>query len=279
MFFAKFFLRIIFNFKKDTSMIKKIFLSILVCFVLSSCQNGSQSGAPLVRIVNSDGIYRPIQKYTPLHNAQLQQQKNEQLYNQNTNVATQDFDEKHIAPLVREKRYETKYNKFHDNFGPAADSLGERNATATSISNLEPVFEPTQDPNQANRQKAKLKYKLGSVKKSAPKTAKPTIKRVRKAVNKPKTYKKVAIATPKTPIRTTKGIFVQVGSYGSKDKAISVLKESKKIASGFVKRVTAKDKEVYKIFLGPAPNKNEATKLLIKTKNSGFKNAFVTQLN
>ena len=83
----------------------------------------------------------------------------------------------------------------------------------------------------------------------------------------------------KTPTeKSSKGIFVQIGSFVSKSGANDVLNKGKKFSDGFVKEVKGKNRTINKVLLGPTENKNSARILLKKARNNGFKDAFITKI-
>jgi cell division septation protein DedD len=97
---------------------------------------------------------------------------------------------------------------------------------------------------------------------------------------------RVNIAEAKDELETTleesyveeKGTFVQVGSYLSNSSANKILTKGKNFSGGFIKKTKSDRGTMHKILLGPVKNKAEARMLLKKSRNNGFRDAFITKI-
>ncbi len=257
-------------------MIKKISLSILFCFLAFSCRNNTtENERPLIRLVDANGNYRPVQKFVPLYNAQLQEQQNQQINQKNiANSSRVNLDDQ--AQVASKELFDPEpYDNFGGNYGSSQNPLIERDIATQAVSKLGPVFESTPRP-LSTTPTPNVKYSFGNKKTAVNKKAVQIEKPLNTTATTTATEKKVYKPTQEN--KTLSGIFVKLGSYDSESEASLILEQSKKISSGFIKKTIVGKKDVYQILLGPVENKNEAVILLVKTKNLGFKNALVTKI-
>jgi len=232
--------------KKKTFLIKKIFLitlpiSIAACS-LDSIKNKFSNNQPKetqIRIVGLDGEYRPINRQIPALNSNL-------LISQQQNPIQNNSEE------VEKKENANSQNlNSLDNFGPSDQPLLESSNLNSTSAAAAIIYNSNQEKQNATKEESEAE------------------------IAEKKLSQKIYIIEKKPAIPT--GTFIQIGSFRSKNNAEKALEKSKNIANGLIKEVGS-NKKIYKIILGPVNNKTQATSLLKKAKNNGFKDAFITKI-
>lgn len=272
-------------------MMKKLFLLILSCSLLTSCatvssffKKRSKVEEKEIRIVDVNGNYRPVKKQVPLLNSELLKQQNNANpgitnpnlvpNNQNQAMALDQNPNNQISPdqIIENAQGEITNPKTAEqpfNNQPSDDSTNKtapKNDLGTGPS-TEPLIENENAPSNAQIDESG-EIDLGASA-SKPETG------------KKKTYK-IAVKPTSSNVEnkessTVSEFFVQIGSFVSEEGANSFLARGKNISSkGFVRQENDGNKVVNKI-LFPAKNASEARKLLKIARKNGFKDAFITK--
>lgn len=246
-------------------LIKKIFLSIILSLIISSCtltenfkdkinswnifNKNQEQQDPEIRIVGLNGKYRPIKKYKPRLNQQttIAPQNNNNLSQsvapQNTNPQNYGFELDNQELQLQEQL--KRGDDFADNFGPSSAPLVSQGSAQSFNDNIR---------KPAGSQ---LKQEQSQVKKA------------------PVTYN-----NEKTQIKSQdiKGTFIQIGYYSSKIGAQKTLNKGQKINNAVIKEVLVKNRKLYKVLLGPIKTKKGTRSTLNRAKRAGFKDAFITKI-
>jgi len=76
---------------------------------------------------------------------------------------------------------------------------------------------------------------------------------------------------------SSKGLFIQIGSFTSFEIANEILTKNRNIHNGKVEEAKVNNKKIYRVLLGPIKNQNQADNILSKVVNSGHSDAFITK--
>jgi len=230
------------------------FLSVILLLSFAACVKKDEE--PQVRIVDLQGRAKPVKTRMPELNAKAMAEQGFAAQTRDINQAAPDAGYRN-SPIIA--------NNKKEDFGSA------------SAKNMRQVLQPSQEPelvrNQANSENVAapnmgagngnepIEYDLAEAKQDeAP--SKPEI--INHHAKKPV---KKAVATAE---KTTGGkkFFAQVGSFSSKGNAEATLVEMQKFHHGKVE-ISQGDKMVYRVWLGPFANRNQANAMIKKIKASG----------
>lgn len=226
-----------------------------------------------IRIVDINGNYKPIKKHVPiLNSALIDRKKNLIAYERLTKE----------QELLTENNNDREIKEdFADNFGPSSESLMVDNSNTFKKEEQKVRYN-----NQSN-QKAKLDIESELINKNnKPKANIKDKKDIIKKIKPTKIFKTFSNAKNSKPAKifktsnqkSSKGIFVQIGSFSSKAGADSTFNKAKNISPALIKEVKVGKKTMNKVLLGPVTNNYQARSLLKKSKINGFTDAFIVKI-
>ncbi|MDA0902083.1 MAG: SPOR domain-containing protein [Proteobacteria bacterium] len=263
--------------------------SILAITLLTSVNSCSLSKylykeqGTTTRIVGVNGDYKPIKLYTPRLNVEAMKEQN---------VESRKSEMEYKRPIIREDK-SLAITKEGINQTP----------TLSQLTNATPQYNPPQGQvntipttesfeAQQARKEAKIEYDLSNESREekistpvAP--VKPTINKAPQVSNvQPNVVEKKEVAkavTPQKPkevvdnSKSSKPIFVQIGSYSSLANAKTALFKNKNNHVGKIEKITRGNRRIYRVILGPIDNKTKANNVLQKAVKTGYGDAFITK--
>ena len=235
---------------------------IISLLFFGSCLHKSSNQTAQIRIVDLNGNPRPIKRIIPEGNVQmLANQKTEPRNNINSNdssssqniskSSTVDSDILEQQTNISQPQISTpKNSKVINNESVDVEvSYDMSDVKTQEIINTKELIS-TKEQSKVLAKNKKFKLKLKDKKKS--KTA--------KGYGVKKSDK-----------------FIQIGFFSSSANAHRFLAQNKIISMGIVKKTMVREKNGYKVLLGPVSSSKKAQSLLRKAKKSGHKNAFITK--
>ena len=275
--------------------VKKLITTSLVLTLLCSCatlenvknkffKSNKEDGQTEVRLVDAQGNYRPVEKHVPILNADLieRQKRNKEASVVSSNsdfsgnkIVEKDLEEEPVIEVTPQiSDLSNQQSLAENNQDPVTEVPGSeaRIAEGQPTNNFGDNFGPSEEPlveseSKDGKKKAEIKYNLAP----APKLADNNSREAPKVADSPKVFK-----APQA--KSTKGIFVQIGSYSVKSGADSTLRQGQSLAKGLIKEINNNGQVIYKVLLGPVKDESEANSLLKKAKNNGFKDAFISKI-
>ncbi len=232
-----------------------IFLSL----IFASCKS-EDSQETKIRIVDLQGKSHPVITHTPELNVkalEMQGKKSDNFIeakNQQNSALMQ-------PPLIQTK---PQQNIQASDYATVSSAMIQKTLQPNNSSNSQqpnPIVKIDNMQNQLGQNQPMVEYDLAKVEEDEKPELKP-----QKPAKKPvkKSGQKVVIS--KTNL---KGLFVQVGSFSNSANAKEILTKMQKFHKGHVEIIDGEQK-IYRVLLGPFPNKNKANEMVKKITSSGY---------
>lgn len=238
---------------------KKIFLKNLIIFftlVLASCI-AKKDQQPQIRIVDLQGKSRSVHTKVPELNVQAMAAQGKIAPDSNPYLVTPNSAS---ANQQNAAQNNSDFGAFSSNAIEQTLQPNSQEAAAQN-QNVE-VAQNNSLINQSDSSEEKVvQYDL-SKSEEKPLEKKVETKKSTNSTAKKSSKKSSSVAT------SSKGVFVQVGSFSVFSNATKSLARMKKFNKGFIEKVEG-DKTIYRVLLGPFPNKTKASTMVQKIKKSG----------
>ena len=251
-----------------------------------------------IRVVDIDGNPKEIKRYVPQLNAEALAKQGYKV-----NVETGELEPTN-STMANQKTAETNVPVTNINNNLASTDL---NPTVGLLQNSPSGAEQSQMKNngqtiifqnnknkvaeqKSNKENSAVEYDLsgtGPVIES--KAVEPIVGKIQEEKPKKKfniLIEKAADSKPankaeskanKSSSSSSRGLFIQIGSFASSEIANKILTKNHAIHSGKIEEAKINNKKTYRVLLGPIKDQNEADKILNKVVNAGHGDAFVTK--
>ncbi len=228
------------------------FFAIFLCLIFAACT--PKDDKVKIRIVDMQGKHHPMVTRVPELNMQA-------MANQNMRGPDQG---NFASPMANQPQ------QFTQSTPPDYGAFSSTEIQRTLQSSTQPIERPelksqsisntvTAAGSLPQEQNESVEYDLSKSDLTAEKPVK------KAGINKAKNI-------PAKEIQANKGIFVQVGSYANLNSANRVLAKMEKFHKGRIESATTKkagEKTIYRVLLGPFPNKAKADAVVKKITDSG----------
>lgn len=263
---------------------KKIIKNFVIFLGLTfaSCVNQNDQQPPRIRIVDLQGKPHSVLTKVPELNSQAMASQNRQyalqpnVQNLATPSASEDYTKNSsaVTPIEAEDYGAASSQIIQKTLQP--QQYNKQNQVSVPSNNNESIVGPSTVENRSSEVEYDLAQDYESVKETDAATTEKTITTKKKKApeakkSKEKTSKaKVGKVVPLGKVEKSSGrqFFVQVGSFSTMSGAKQTLSKMQKFHRGKIETVEG-EKIIYRVLLGPMPNRAKTNEMVAKIKDSG----------